>query len=91
MSMPFPTCSAVRLGGTARRYGSEVSFEPSYSVWNASLAYRTSDDRLSVSAYVKNFTNEQYRLYNLDLGLLGFIEQVFAPPRTYGGLVTYRW
>jgi iron complex outermembrane receptor protein len=70
---------------------SEVSFEPSYSVWNAALGYRTSDDRIGVSVYCKNFTNEQYRLYNLDLGLLGFIEQVFAPPRTYGATATYRW
>ncbi len=70
---------------------SEVSFEPSYSVWNATLGYRTNDDRIGVSLYCKNFTNEQYRLYNLDLGLLGFIEQVFAPPRTYGVSVTYRW
>ena len=30
---------------------------------------------------VKNFTDEEYRIYNLDLGLIGFIEQVYAPPR----------
>jgi iron complex outermembrane receptor protein len=70
---------------------SEVSFEPAYSVWNVSLAYRSSDDRYGGSLYVKNVADEQYRLYNLDLGLLGFIEQVFAPPRTYGAMVSYRW
>jgi iron complex outermembrane receptor protein len=70
---------------------SEVSFEPAYSVWNASLSYRTNDDHLRFTAYVKNFTDEQYRLYDLDLGLLGFIEQVYAPPRQFGFSAAYHW
>jgi iron complex outermembrane receptor protein len=70
---------------------SEVSAEPSYSVWNASLSYRTSDDRLRFTAFVRNLTDEEYRLYNLDLGLLGFIEQVYAPPRQFGVSAAYHW
>ena len=70
---------------------SEVSFEPSYSVWNASLSYRTNDDHVRLTAYVKNFTDEEYRLYNLDLGLAGFIQQVFAPPRQVGVSAAYHW
>jgi iron complex outermembrane receptor protein len=70
---------------------SEVSFEESYSVWNAHVGFKTGDDRIGVMAYVRNFTDEEYRLYNLDLGLLGFIEQVFAPPRQVGVTVTYNW
>jgi iron complex outermembrane receptor protein len=70
---------------------SEVSFEPAYSVWNASLSYRTNDDHLRFTAYVKNFTDEEYRLYDLDLGLLGFIEQVYAPPRQFGVSAAYHW
>jgi iron complex outermembrane receptor protein len=70
---------------------SEVSAEPAYSVWNASLSYRTNDDRMRLTAYVRNFTDEEYRLYNLDLGLLGFIEQVYAPPRQVGMSVAYHW
>lgn len=70
---------------------SEVSFEPSYSVWNASLSYRATDDRMRVSVFVKNFTDEEYRLYNLDLGLLGFIEQVYGPPRQVGLTAAYHW
>jgi iron complex outermembrane receptor protein len=70
---------------------SEVSFEPAYSVWNASLSYRTNDEHLRLTAYVKNFTDEEYRLYDLDLGLLGFIEQVYAPPRQFGVTLAYHW
>jgi iron complex outermembrane receptor protein len=46
---------------------------------------------VSVAAYVKNFTDEEYRLYDLDLGLLGFTQQVYAPPRQFGMRATYRW
>jgi iron complex outermembrane receptor protein len=70
---------------------SEVSFEPAYSVWNASLSWQTNDERMSVTAYVKNLTDEQYRLYDLDLGLLGFTQQVYAPPRQLGVIAAYRW
>jgi len=70
---------------------SEVSFEPSYSVWNAHVGFKTGSEHVRVDAYVKNFTDEEYRLYNLDLGLIGFIEQVYAPPRQAGVTLTYSW
>jgi iron complex outermembrane receptor protein len=70
---------------------SEVSLEPSYYVWNAHVGYKTGDERILIDVYCKNFTDEEYRLYNLDLGLIGFIEQVFAPPRQAGITVTYNW
>ena len=70
---------------------SEVSFEPAYSVWNGTVGYRTNDDKLRVAVFVKNFTNEAYRIYDLDLGLLGFIEQAYAPPRQVGASVAYHW
>ena len=70
---------------------SDASFEPSYSVWNGRLSYETGDKGLGVALWVKNFTDEEYRIYNLDLGLIGFIEQVYAPPRQYGVTLSYRW
>ncbi|HEY0938937.1 MAG TPA: TonB-dependent receptor [Steroidobacter sp.] len=70
---------------------SEVSAEPAYSVWNGSLQYRTANDRVRASVWVKNFTDEEYRLYNLDLGLLGFIEQVYGPPRQAGITLSYHF
>jgi iron complex outermembrane receptor protein len=70
---------------------SEVSFEPSYSVWNGRLSFQTGDQRLKVALWARNFTDEEYRVYNLDLGLLGFIEQVYAPPRQLGLTMSYHW
>jgi iron complex outermembrane receptor protein len=60
-------------------------------VWNGSVSFATANDALRFSVWVKNFTDEEYRVYNLDLGQLGFIEQVFAPPRQVGATVSYRW
>ena len=70
---------------------SDASFEPSYSVWNARLSYDTSNEKLGIALWVKNFTDEEYRIYNLDLGLIGFIEQVYGPPRQYGVTLSYHF
>ena len=70
---------------------SQVSFEPSYAVLNANLDYMTANDKMRLSLWVKNVTDEAYRIYDLDLGLLGFIEQTFAPPRQFGVSVSYHW
>jgi iron complex outermembrane receptor protein len=70
---------------------SEVSFEPSYSVWNARMSYTTGSEKLQLGVYALNLGDEEYRLYDLDLGLLGFIEQVYAPPREVGISLSYRW
>ncbi len=70
---------------------SDASFEPSYSVWNARLSYDTSNEKLGIALWVKNFTDEEYRVYNLDLGLIGFIEQVYGPPRQYGVTLSYHF
>jgi len=56
---------------------SQLSFENSYMLWNARLSYTPAAG------------DEMYRLYNLDLGLLGIAEEVYAPPRWWGVTVRY--
>jgi iron complex outermembrane receptor protein len=70
---------------------SAVSFEESYTVLNAHVSYTSPDDRWTATVWVKNLTDTDYRLYEIDLGLLGFIEQVYAPPQWFGGTISYRW
>lgn len=70
---------------------SEVSFEPSYSVWNTRVSFSSANDKVLVSLYARNVTDEEYRVYNLDLGLLGFTEQTFGPPFQLGAAVSYKW
>ncbi|MBT8080308.1 MAG: TonB-dependent receptor [Gammaproteobacteria bacterium] len=66
-----------------------VSKQDSYGVLNGNVTYGT--DQWSISAWLKNLTDEDYLLYNLDLGLAGFIEQVYAPPRTWGVTLRFNW
>ncbi len=66
-----------------------VSVQDSYGVLNARLTY--SRDRWSLAGWVNNVGDEEYLLYNLDLGLVGFIEQVYAPPRQWGVTLRMDW
>ncbi|MCF7981637.1 MAG: TonB-dependent receptor [Pseudomonadales bacterium] len=68
---------------------SDVSKEDSYTVFNARIGYKVSDN-LTVAAYVKNLTDEEYRVYTFDFtGPAGFNQQFYAPPRWYGVNVNY--
>jgi iron complex outermembrane receptor protein len=57
--------------------------QPSYNVSNARLTWTTGSERVSVSAWVRNFTDETYKLYSLDLGDLG-VTTFYGPPVMYG-------
>jgi len=70
---------------------SQISEEDAYLVWNARLSYTTSDEAWEFAGWVQNAGDEQYRLYNLDLGLLGISQEVYAPPRWYGATVSYHF
>ena len=68
---------------------SEVSHQDAYAVANASVSLTSSDERWQGSLWVKNFTNTKYLVYNLDLGLAGFVEQMYAPPRQFGATLRF--
>ena len=40
---------------------------------------------------VNGYADEEYLLYNLDLGAADFIEQVYAPPRQWGLTARFSW
>lgn len=63
---------------------SNLSKEDSYTVWGARVGYQVTES-LNVSAYVKNLTDEEYRVYTFDFtGPGGFNQQFYAPPRWFG-------
>jgi len=68
---------------------SKVSFQRAYAVGNASVSLTSPDERWQGSLWVKNFTNSKYKVYDLDLGLLGFVEQMYAPPRQFGATLRF--
>tara|TARA_R110002110_G_scaffold406421_1_gene626563 strand:- start:413723 stop:416134 length:2412 start_codon:yes stop_codon:yes gene_type:complete len=65
------------------------TLQEAYSTHNARISWEgLSDQQLRVSAWVKNFTDEEYKSYSLDLGILG-ATATYAPPRMYGVTVGY--
>lgn len=66
--------------------------EDGYFVANARLSLLSQDERWEVSAWVKNFTDEEYRTAAQDLALsLGFSEIVVGMPTTWGLELEYRF
>lgn len=85
---------ALQLDGVAygeqylESHNSRASKEGAYAVLNASVTYTMDDWR--VSAWVKNLTDEEYRVYNLDFGAEGSTA-MFAPPQWFGVTASYQW
>ncbi|MEP4890558.1 MAG: TonB-dependent receptor [Aliiglaciecola sp.] len=70
---------------------SEISKEKSYTVFNARLGYQI-NDYWKVSAFVKNITDEEYRVYTFDFTQsAGFIQEFYARPRWIGVNVQYNY
>ena len=67
----------------------DVNFEEGYGILNASVSYTTSDGKWKASAWAKNLTDSEYRIYLIDLGLAGFLEEIYGPPQWFGGTVSY--
>ncbi|TXS91852.1 TonB-dependent receptor [Parahaliea maris] len=63
-----------------------------YTLWNARLAYYSSNDAWEASVYVRNLTDETYHAYAFDfVSFSGLAAEVFGPPRWYGAQVRYRF
>lgn len=65
-----------------------AAFQQSYGVANASVTWTSVDERWQVKGWVKNLTDEVYKQYALDLGILGGTVY-YAPPRWAGANVTF--
>lgn len=49
------------------------------------------DAELRLSAWVRNFTDEEYREWGIDFGTLGFAGNIWNQPRTFGFDAIYRF
>ncbi len=66
------------------------SFQEAYELVNANLTWSGFEDSVTVMLWAKNINDEVYKQYNLDLGMLGSTAY-YAPPRSYGLSLSYRW
>jgi iron complex outermembrane receptor protein len=67
-----------------------TSYQGGYGVHNARLIFTSADDHWQLSAWCKNVLDKAYKTYALDLGILGGTAY-YAPPRTYGASLAYRF
>jgi iron complex outermembrane receptor protein len=69
---------------------SGTSYQGGYGVHNARLILTSADDHWQLSAWCKNVLDKAYKAYASDIGILGGIAY-YAPPRTYGASLAYRF
>lgn len=63
-----------------------VDDEGSYFIANARLSYFSSDRKWRVVGWVKNISDEEYRVYAVDVAGANrpFVGDIYGTPRTYG-------
>jgi iron complex outermembrane receptor protein len=66
------------------------SWQKAYGISNAHLSYTGPGEHFQISAWVKNLSDQTYKTYSLDLGILG-ATAFYGPPRTYGANLSYHW
>jgi iron complex outermembrane receptor protein len=71
-------------------FNAPVDKERPNLVGNARIAFSPSwNDRFEAAFFVRNITNRYYRIYQLDESSLSFDQEVYAPPRWFGGSLKY--
>jgi iron complex outermembrane receptor protein len=60
------------------------NLEPGYWLVNAQVGIGNIDDRWSITAWVKNLTKSEYRIYVNDLPAFGWVLNAYGPPRVFG-------
>lgn len=64
------------------------ALQEAYGVTNANVSWTSQNESWKLKAWVKNLADEEYKLYGLDLGILGSTA-VYAPPRWWGFTAAY--
>lgn len=87
---------AAQLDGT---YSSEVFYdnlnqpalkEDAYTQLNSRVSWTSADGHWEMAVWGKNLADEEFRIYAFDLTAdLGYIQEVYHAPRTYGVSVGY--
>ena len=68
-----------------------TNFEGSHVTTDLRLDFAPPNSHFTYAAFVRNVTNVWARIYGLDVSSLGYSASVYAPPRTYGMTVAWRY
>jgi iron complex outermembrane receptor protein len=74
-----------------RPFGRPADIQPSAEHLDLHLAWRSSDEKLVVDAFVENATDKAVRIATLYSGLTGGFQSTYGAPRTYGVRFGYRY
>lgn len=65
--------------------------EDAYGLLNAHVSYTTNDGHWTAKAFVRNLTEEKYRVFGLDSSFASFSSFTFGTPRWWGVSIAYQW
>lgn len=65
--------------------------ESAYTLVNLRASYVTASGHASFSVWVKNITDEEYRIYAIQVPGLGFSQSMVGEPRWFGVTASYNW
>jgi iron complex outermembrane recepter protein len=72
-------------------YNAPTDYQPAYMLANVSLGYKAPSEHFDFRLYCKNITDKLYQQFNEDSSSLGYGNQIYGMPRTYGGTLTYHF
>lgn len=68
-----------------------ITIAPSYSLWNARLAWTSADNAWEIAAWIKNIGDKDYVQHTFSQRGSRIAFARFGPPRRYGVTVTYNY
>lgn len=73
-------------------FNAPVDLRPSAAIGNVRVSYTNNGSNWEAAFFVNNVTDKAYPVYGQDMSsLFGSAKYVYAPPRWYGGTLTYRF
>jgi len=99
VDLPAPAGGSLVLSGDVAYKGKTYFTEfarllegsRAYTIANSSLTFRSSDERFTISAWVKNLTNLFRPSSTFALATGRIVGVTYLPPRTYGGTIGVRF
>jgi iron complex outermembrane receptor protein len=85
-SRAWPAGDLTESGGLSARLA-----QGGYTLWNASLGWRSPGARWQLGVAAQNFGNKDYHVTGWDLPILGIASVFNGPPRTLSANATYRF
>jgi iron complex outermembrane receptor protein len=68
-----------------------TNYETAHTTADLRVDYSSPGEHWTVAAFVHNVTNVYYRVWGLDVSALSYEASIYAPPRTYGMTIGWKY